>query len=238
MGFLRWLRGFVVDQRCIPWRLHVWMGRHCPRLLIFLKTGRTNVNTPRHWDRKWEEVGPDGARWCRFPKKFARICELVAPRARVLDVGCGVGILLDMLRDRKDCACTGLDISPTAIAMVEAKGMRGVVATLPEMPLDDASFDAAVATELIEHLSRPERTLHEIARVTRPGGTIILSTPNEDLRPEDTVEHLNAYDTRSLARFLGTVAEDVHVEVIEEDGFEADFLLAWGTKPVGAESAG
>ncbi|GIV76061.1 MAG: hypothetical protein KatS3mg050_0455 [Litorilinea sp.] len=46
------------------------------------------------------------------------------------------------------------------------------------LPLPDASFDAVLCFETVEHLPHPERLVQELGRVTRPGGTLILTTPN------------------------------------------------------------
>jgi len=219
-------RTFVVEQHCIPWRVRTWLGKRHPRLLVFLLTGHTNANTPAHWDAKWREAGPDGARWCQFPNKFARICNIVRDGADVLDIGCGAGILLAMLRDRRHCRCTGADISREAIRMVQANGMSGVVTTLPKLPLPDASFDYVIASELIEHLSQPELTLREMARVARRGGRLIVSTPDHTLGTEDEIEHLHTFTADSLGALLSHCGDVESVESIAEEGHDSRFLLA------------
>jgi 2-polyprenyl-3-methyl-5-hydroxy-6-metoxy-1,4-benzoquinol methylase len=229
MGFWSWLHRFVIRQRCMPWRVRLWLGKRYPRLLVFLQSGRTNINTARNWDAMWDKTGPDGDRWCIFPNKFARIAELVGPDARVVDVGCGVGILLELLREKQTCRGTGIDISPKAIDMVRAKGFEGVVAELPDLPLPDDAFDAAVGTELIEHLDRPDLALVQMARIVRPGGLVIVSTPDETMGTEDQLWHLHTFNRNSLRELLAQTLDDVGVERIVEEGFEADFLLAWGT---------
>lgn len=228
VGIFRWCHGFFIEQRCMPWRVRMWMGRRFPRLLVLLQTGRTNVNTARLWDAKWEDAGPAGARWCRFPKKFARICQIVEPKSKVLDVGCGVGILLEMLRGQGYCECSGVDISAKAIDMVRAKGFGGFVAKMPHLPIPDNEFDVAIGTELIEHLDAPNLTLSQMVRVVRPGGKVIISTPDSSLGTEDTLEHLHTFNANTLRELLEKFMADVHVEEIEEDGFESRFLLAYG----------
>lgn len=47
MHLLHWLRGFAVDQRCIPQTARAWRGRWCPRLRTFLRTARLNANRLR-----------------------------------------------------------------------------------------------------------------------------------------------------------------------------------------------
>jgi SAM-dependent methyltransferase len=47
-----------------------------------------------------------------------------------------------------------------------------------ELPFDDRTFDAILCFETVEHFSQPERLIEELGRITRPGGTMILTTPN------------------------------------------------------------
>lgn len=52
-----------------------------------------------------------------------------------------------------------------------------VVADLHDLPLDDESFDFVLCTEVLEHVSEPERVVAEFSRVLRPGGRLLLTTP-------------------------------------------------------------
>jgi SAM-dependent methyltransferase len=96
-----------------------------------------------------------------------------APR-RALDLGAGRGELSTSL------AARGYDV--TAVERYEAQFEAKVPlvdADLNEpFPFADASFDAAMAIEILEHLENPRRFLRELARALRPGGVAIVSTPN------------------------------------------------------------
>ncbi|MFA6471690.1 MAG: methyltransferase domain-containing protein, partial [Candidatus Latescibacterota bacterium] len=82
------------------------------------------------------------------------------------------------------------------------------------LPYRNGSFDAAVASEILEHLEKPEEALDEIARVVRPGGWIILSTPcNERIEEIRCIHcnkktpvnaHLHSFDEHTLANLLKT----------------------------------
>jgi ubiquinone/menaquinone biosynthesis C-methylase UbiE len=106
--------------------------------------------------------------------------------ARLLDDGCGRGRLLRVLGPRA-AACCALDLSPTSLGaardaylsvggdlhrliLVEGSGIA--------LPFEDASFDAVVSSEVLEHVPDPLRYLAEIARVLRRGGVATISTPN------------------------------------------------------------
>lgn len=92
------------------------------------------------------------------------------------DVGCGTGDLWLALRGRFR-ACIGVDA-------VRYEGLPADVefhaADLDAgLPLPDASVDTAAAVEVIEHLENPRAFVRELARVVRPGGWIVVTTPNQ-----------------------------------------------------------
>jgi 2-polyprenyl-3-methyl-5-hydroxy-6-metoxy-1,4-benzoquinol methylase len=114
--------------------------------------------------------------WYFFARRLLESCKCRGNRA--LDVGCGVGEFLEVLRCMGFCS-TGLDGNQKQIDSVRARGYDAKLANL-EMPLpvEDASFDLAVCLEVIEHVSRAEFLLAEINRALAPGGALVLSTPN------------------------------------------------------------
>lgn len=99
----------------------------------------------------------------------------------VLDVGCGTGATLAVLRDQFGCTVAGVDASPEMLARARAKlpdvDLR--LARAEELPFEDATFDAAVMVSVIHHLDR-SRALPEVCRVLRPGGRLVVAVQ----RPE------------------------------------------------------
>lgn len=92
------------------------------------------------------------------------------PGARALDVGCREGIQSAWLAAR-GYDVTGVDKEPQCA--------HGIPVDLDEgLPLPDASFDVVWCSEVIEHLRDPAATIAELRRVTRPGGVMVLTTPN------------------------------------------------------------
>jgi 2-polyprenyl-3-methyl-5-hydroxy-6-metoxy-1,4-benzoquinol methylase len=98
------------------------------------------------------------------------------PGGVVVDVGCGGGHLhgeLGGLFDRY----VGIDLISYPGAPSEA---RRVLADLERpLPLADEVADVAIAVETIEHLENPRALVRELARVARPGGFVVITTPNQ-----------------------------------------------------------
>jgi SAM-dependent methyltransferase len=119
------------------------------------------------------QLSPD---WEYYPTYLAKMAHVRAhlstlpPRARVLDAGCGEGVLVDEFRDR--LAIEGLDSHYQSDRV-----RRGSVTSLP---YPDGSFDQALCLDVLEHLSfdDQERALAELFRVITPGGGLLVTVPN------------------------------------------------------------
>ncbi|MDX6507600.1 MAG: hypothetical protein QOG06_2244 [Gaiellaceae bacterium] len=103
--------------------------------------------------------------------------------ATVLDAGCGVGYGSAYLADTAN-QVVGVDKSAEALAYALSKyarpGVRFVEGDLLALPFPDSSFDVVCAFEAIEHLDDQRTFLVEVARVLRPEGTLLVSTPRVD----------------------------------------------------------
>ena len=101
------------------------------------------------------------------------------PRGRVLELGCGMGHLLGWLTDRYQVF--GSDINPWALSQAKRNVPDGQFVLLSADDIcvfPQAVFDVVIAKHVVEHLSQPEQAIAEMSRVLKPGGLLILATPN------------------------------------------------------------
>ena len=114
--------------------------------------------------------------WDYYPTYLAKLTavrrylDALPVTTRVLDAGCGEGVLVDEYADR--LAITGLDANYASERVTHG--------SLMALPFPDASFDRALCLDVLEHLAYEEqpRALAEIFRVLRPGGELFVSVPN------------------------------------------------------------
>lgn len=97
---------------------------------------------------------------------------------RILEVGCGGGKLLELLKPLNDVV--GVDASADGIAACDARGIEGhcIDASSEPLPFADESFDFVICLETIEHMMNPYYALIEMRRVLRLGGRLVCSVPN------------------------------------------------------------
>ena len=110
---------------------------------------------------------------------------------RVLDVGCGAGILSEALAQR-GAQVTGLDLSPELIEAASAHAADSDLAidyrcvASRDLAREMAgAFDIVVAYEMLEHVDEPAHTVEDSARLTAPGGDLFFSTTVLDIEDED-----------------------------------------------------
>lgn len=182
---------------------------------------------PSEVNRAFYAVPPPGQRdyWRLMAAPRARVAATLAllseePPARVVDLGCGGGELLDEIARRFPAArLSGLDLSPGQVAANRERRPEidwEVVDLESPRPLDPAlagTFDAVVALEVIEHLADPARFLEQALALARPGGRLVLSTQSGPLRETERRvghrRHFTAAEMRSRLDAAGWSVEKV-----------------------------
>jgi SAM-dependent methyltransferase len=146
------------------------------------------------------------------PERIPVFQAAIGTGQRVLDLGCRSGALTRHFLEGNEVV--GLDVDLAALAKAEALGIEPVEANVEEpLPFADASFDAVVAGELLEHLQLPDALVAEARRVLRPGGVLVGSVPNafrlqSRLRflrgraPEDDPTHLHLFSPAAVRELL------------------------------------
>ncbi|MGF1468333.1 MAG: class I SAM-dependent methyltransferase [Sandaracinaceae bacterium] len=195
-----------------------------PELMASLyETGDWYVSIPPGAEMTFEEsywtevVDPDGCRRNRLEERRRCLEDLATelaylralPPGRFLDAGCGLGWVLSALDDT--WVKEGVETSEVAAAHARRFG-EVRVARLESLPYEDGVFDVVFCHHVIEHLRRPERGLEEMRRVLRPGGHLILGTPDFDsgaarryrerYRLVHDPTHISLFSNDSAHRFL------------------------------------
>ncbi len=108
--------------------------------------------------------------------------------ARVLDVGCGGGLLAESLA-QAGAAVTAIDLAPAMIEVARLHAAQGglaiyyrCVAAESLLPECAGAFDVVTSMEMLEHVPEPGQMVATLAALTRPGGSVFLSTLNRNLR--------------------------------------------------------
>ncbi len=104
----------------------------------------------------------------------------IGPSDRVLDLGCGTGIVARLLRERLGGAAriAGLDVSPPMIAKARtlAPELDWHEGNAMALPFADGSFDVVMCQQMLQFVPDPRAAVREIRRVLAPGGRLLVST--------------------------------------------------------------
>jgi methionine biosynthesis protein MetW len=108
---------------------------------------------------------------------LARIAQWVRPNSRVLDLGCGDGVLLAHLQQSKNVQGVGVEISDDRVLSCVQRGVHVIQQNLEDglAMFDDQQFDTVVLSQTLQSMHHTEHILREMARVAREG---IVSFPN------------------------------------------------------------
>lgn len=187
------------------------------KILDFFKRKSPSSSAPNsaeNWDALWTAEGLSSWRGTAMAAVYERLDQLIPQNAKVLDIGGGVGILANFLR-QKGREVEVWDISPAAVKMCKKQGITARVVDLLNgiPPIEHGTY--VVATEVLEHLPEDVRfRVYHMAHTT--GKPFYISVPNDRLGPEEEPQHTVQYQARDLkAEILPRVgAQHVRVEVL------------------------
>ena len=164
-------------------------------------------------------VDPEELTPLRHTSEHRRLASLVRllrlqPGEKLLDCGCGSGWLAALSR-AVGARVWAMDIAPTGVAAARGRFPEAAyfqVGDVYHLPFADASFDALVLSEVVEHLEDIEAAFAEVQRVLRPGGRVLVSVPYHETivqhlcihcnRFTPANAHLHQFDEKKLASYL------------------------------------
>ncbi len=204
-------------------------------------------NTPDSFANGFLDVQPAPARYdtaASGPDDVAcKIAARLPKGARVLDVGCGTGVVSALLKELSGCDIIGIEPEPARAAIARSRGLKVIEGYLTEsMASELGRFDAIIFADVLEHLAEPAALLTCAAGFLAPNGFIMASVPNaahwtlrwdlmrgrfnyEDCGIMDAT-HLRWFTHASLQRFF----ERLGFEVLSLDQTMMDYLPAYSRR--------
>jgi len=139
---------------------------------------------PSAWIDVLDRVRQEPA-YAAYKQRLAELLE-PAPGATYLEVGCGTGQDALALASRFGVTVAGVDLSRAMVAEARRRGLSEAhVASADALPFEDVSFEGCWADRVLQHLEQPDAALAEMARVTRPGGRVVVADPDYDTQVVD-----------------------------------------------------
>lgn len=170
---------------------------------------RNSIASADYDARAYDSIVPLQRYWQR--RRYRIITAATRGSESVLDVGCGSSRILS-----SDEPMVGLDIQLHKLRYARRYGKPLVHGSIFSLPFQDESFDCVVCSEVIEHVPAEEQVFDELSRVLKPGGRLVLGTPDYDRRLWRVLEwlyaraapggyadeHITHYSRANLQRYL------------------------------------
>lgn len=193
---------------------------------------KKRVPEPKEMGREemkaFEKMSADNYRRWAVPLVDDALSKIRVKGAKILDIGCGPGLLAKELASRsKYFDVYGIDMSPHAIKMARknCKDFGGVhfkEANAYNLPFSDSTFDLVACKDSLHHFDAPQKALKEMLRVTKKGGVLYIQDIKRDLPwyllrraiPPDTIfKKLQFYSARAAytKKELGDILKKLNI---------------------------
>lgn len=108
-----------------------------------------------------------------------KLASFIEPQSRVLDVGCGTGVVTEIIRQQKSASIIGIEPDVERVRCATARGLDVHLGILsPEFIQEHGPFDYIVFADVLEHLPNPAEIVTLAKTGLRPGGSVVASIPN------------------------------------------------------------
>lgn len=195
----------------------MWFGIACLAMSAHL-TDAADSGLPLTGERTVPGLAVENY-WFRRHEVAYRHCAGICAGKDVLEAGCGEGYGADLLAGPAR-RVVAVDYDAATVAHVRARypGVEVVAANLAALPLPDSSVDVVVNFQVIEHLWDQPHFVAECRRVLRPGGMLLMSTPNRITFTPGSDTPVNPFHTRELN------ASELR-ELLEDGGFRVEGMF-------------
>ena len=155
-------------------------------------------------------------------RRLLRACGDLPPGARLIDVGCGDGFHLELLRRHGPAGwrLEGIDLDRRAVEAARGRGLDVHLGSVEDLELPPESYDMAFLIQTIEHVADPVSVLAAVGRLLRPGGRVMIVTDNTGSLDFTLFRrrhwggyhfprHWNLFNDRSMRRLAARVGLEV-----------------------------
>lgn len=165
-------------------------------------------------------------------EEIRRVVDGLPPGLRALDVGCGVGHILNI--HPASFVKVGVDYSAPSLELARRRldeKTALVNASAGRLPFEDNAFDLVTCLEVLEHLADDGEAVNEISRVLKPGGHLIASVPGQFYFDEykDLMGHFRHYTPAAFAALLARHNIEVKDYLNEYSWFNFFYFYAYVT---------
>jgi ubiquinone/menaquinone biosynthesis C-methylase UbiE len=194
------------------------------------------TNEPAGTASRWDgSDASDSLHAERSARAVAWLDAALPAHAHVLDAGCGAGVLARDIAGRGH-RVAAVDARADTLALAAAQLAGGAlpgevtlsVADVAALPFGEAAFDGALAVGLLPYVERPDEALAELARVLRPGGSLVATTMN----PGKLTALADPVTRRRRARASALHTRAQTEALLAAAGFRVERLVAFGFAPV------
>lgn len=178
-------------------------------------------NNEALYDKKYYVVKEAGY-WNEDRADHKRIIELLKAKKtdRVLEIGCGYGVLLQKFPSKIK---VGIENNDYAIKEIKKRGLQGIKADAERgLGFKNSSFEIIIMNEVIEHFKYPDKVLKECYRLLSPRGKIIITTPVKSFFAHDfDPTHFSEMSVREFRKIL----EDSGFQIITHEAYGLSFVF-------------
>lgn len=164
----------------------VSFGMDLLRAFFRLWVLRNSLDAADYDERAFYSPVPLQRWWQR--RRHEIVCAWARNAGKTLDIGCGSSVILQSIND-----AIGLDILHDKLRYMRRYDVPLVRGSILALPVASDAFDCVVCSQVIEHVPYDDRIFAELHRVLRPGGLLILGTPDYDSRGWRIVEPLYSF---------------------------------------------
>lgn len=186
-----------------------WLKIQC-RLTGEIYFDKYDIAGPYHWEYYYVKQEPF------YVATVDAICKLLPQNTHVLDIGCGDGLIANVISEQKGCTVEGIDVQPLAITFARMKNHNANmfhVKSVYDIEYNQM-FDIVIAIEIFEHIANPTVLLSKAYMALKQEGFLIISTPLANETKPPAKYHVKEYTREEFVGYLNplfVVKEDVIV---------------------------